>query len=187
MAKVKYNVVTHGISGKIGDLLQFRQRHGKTIISKIASRSGTVTPAQQNVRDRFRLAAAYAKSAMGDPELRNLYSSRAVGDISAFNVALKDFFDPPVITDVNTDSYSGQVGNTIRITAVDDTKVTQVKVQLFDSDEGLMEEGVATRFGETDDWVYTATVFIPAAAMGKLVIEASDLPGNKTSFEKLLV
>ena len=35
MAKQGYNVVTHGTSGKIGDLLVFRQRDGKTIISKI--------------------------------------------------------------------------------------------------------------------------------------------------------
>lgn len=186
MAKVKYNVVTHGVTGKIGDLLQFRQRHGRTIIAKIAARSNTVTTAQQMVRDKFRLAAVYAKSAMKDPALKELYKLRAVGEISSFNLALKDFFEPPVIGTVNTEAYQGQIGNTIVITATDDTKVTKVRVQIFDSEDSLAEEGLAIKDGEEDNWIYTATTFLNPTAMGKLVVEVEDLPGNKTSFEKAL-
>src|SRR5688572_20950100 len=105
MAKVKYNVVTHGVTGKVGDLLQFRQRFGRTIIAKIAARSNNVTAAQQMVRDKFRLAAAYAKSAVKDPALKALYDLRAAGEITPFNLALKDFFEPPVIAAVNTAAY----------------------------------------------------------------------------------
>lgn len=32
MAKSKNNVVTHGLSGKIGDMLVFSQRNGQTIV-----------------------------------------------------------------------------------------------------------------------------------------------------------
>jgi hypothetical protein len=35
MAKQKGNVVTYGLSGKIGDLLVFRQKDDQTIVSKI--------------------------------------------------------------------------------------------------------------------------------------------------------
>lgn len=34
MAESKNNIVTHGLSGKVGDLLVFSQRNGKTIVSK---------------------------------------------------------------------------------------------------------------------------------------------------------
>jgi hypothetical protein len=186
MAKVKYNVVTHGVTGKIGDLLQFRQRHGRTIIAKIASRSNNVTTGQQMVRDKFRLAAAYAKSAMMDPQLKKLYGLRAGGEITSYNLAIKDFFEPPVIKTVNTEAYHGQVGNTIIINAMDDTEVKEVRVQIFDSDDSLMEEGLAIRDGEEDNWIYTVTVFLNPTAMGRLIVEAFDLPGNKTSYEKSL-
>jgi hypothetical protein len=39
MAKQERNVVTYGLSGKIGDLLVFRQRDGKTIVSKVPQMS----------------------------------------------------------------------------------------------------------------------------------------------------
>ena len=35
MAKSENNIITHGLSGKIGDLLVFKQVNGKTIVSKV--------------------------------------------------------------------------------------------------------------------------------------------------------
>jgi hypothetical protein len=34
MARSSHNVVVHNLSGKVGDLLVFRQRHGKTFVRK---------------------------------------------------------------------------------------------------------------------------------------------------------
>ncbi|MDR1602299.1 MAG: hypothetical protein LBS42_07725 [Tannerella sp.] len=45
MAKQKGNVVTHRLSGKIGDLLIFRQRAGKTVVAKVPAVSNKVTEA----------------------------------------------------------------------------------------------------------------------------------------------
>jgi hypothetical protein len=36
MAKSKNNLVTHGLSGKIGDMLVFRQVGGETIVSAVS-------------------------------------------------------------------------------------------------------------------------------------------------------
>ncbi|SDF09761.1 hypothetical protein SAMN05421825_1031 [Epilithonimonas hungarica] len=33
MAESKNNIITHGLSGKVGDLIVFRQRSGDTIVS----------------------------------------------------------------------------------------------------------------------------------------------------------
>jgi len=34
MAESKNNIITHGLSGKVGDLIVFSQRNGKTFVSK---------------------------------------------------------------------------------------------------------------------------------------------------------
>jgi hypothetical protein len=34
MAKSKDNIITHGLSGKVGDIIVFSQRGNKTIVSK---------------------------------------------------------------------------------------------------------------------------------------------------------
>jgi hypothetical protein len=159
MAKVKYNVVTHGMSGKVGDLLQFSQRFGKTIIGKIAARSNKASNAQELVREKFRQAAAYAKSVLEDPGLKDVYSSGATGGVTAYNLAFRDFFVPPVIAAVNASAYDGSIGSLITITATDDTKVVEVKVQIFDSNDNKLEEGTATQQGDGETWIYTATTF----------------------------
>lgn len=186
MARVNYNVVTHGVSGKIGDLLQFRQRNGKTIIAKIAARSGKVAPAQQLVRDKFRLATAYAKSAIKNPAIREIYEFRAAGGISPYNLALRDFFSPPVISGVDLAAYIGDIGNPILVTATDDTRLVEVTVKIFDSTETLVETGAAIRQGEQDVWIYTATSSNSLPSGSRVVVEVRDLPGNKTSQEFLL-
>lgn len=186
MAKLKYNVVMHGASGVVGDLLEFRQRNGKTIIAKIRARTKKVTAAQQLVRDTFRRAAAWAKSALKDPSIKAVYELRASGDIAASNLAMKDFFTPPVVTVVNTDAYNGAIGSSIIVTATDDTKVVSVAVQIFDNSRNLLEEGAAIQQGDEDDWLYTATTLNNSPAGGTVVVEARDLPGNKTTKEILL-
>ena len=51
MAKSRNNIVTHGMSGKIGDLLVFRQRFGKTIVGKIPNRTAEATEGQNAVKE----------------------------------------------------------------------------------------------------------------------------------------
>ena len=46
MAKQSNNVVTHGMSGKIGDLLVFSQRYGKMIVSKVPHRTAKTSEKQ---------------------------------------------------------------------------------------------------------------------------------------------
>ena len=41
MAESKNNIVSHGLSGKVGDLLVFSQRNGKTVVSKVPKDDST--------------------------------------------------------------------------------------------------------------------------------------------------
>jgi hypothetical protein len=184
MARVKYNVVTHGISGKIGDLLEFRQRNGKTVIAKIGHRRNVNSPAQVAVREKFRDAATYAKAAVNDSIKKEIYALQAAGDVTAFNLAFKDFYTAPAITAIDTSSFNGNTGELITVTATDDTKVESVLVTIMDSNGDTLESGDATK-QDGDTWAYAATTANGSPGR-KLVVEARDMPGNVTMQEKLL-
>jgi hypothetical protein len=51
MAKQRGNVVTHGLNGKVGGLLVFRQKDGETIVSKIPEPSKKVSEGQKKQRE----------------------------------------------------------------------------------------------------------------------------------------
>jgi hypothetical protein len=93
MAKQKGNVVTYGLSGKIGDLLIFRQVGGKTVISKIPEPSKTVSEKQKAHRKRFQQAVIYAQSALALPETGDRYAAAAKKGQTPINVAVADFFN----------------------------------------------------------------------------------------------
>jgi hypothetical protein len=73
MAKSKNNVVTYGLSGKIGDLLVFRQVDGKTVVSKIPTQSTSVSEKQQAHRKRFQQAVVYGNMAVRNSQTGALY------------------------------------------------------------------------------------------------------------------
>lgn len=180
MAKVKYNVVTHGVSGNFADLIQFRQRHGKTIFAKIAQGSKAPTQGQLDQRAKFKQATVYAKLAIKNPVVLPFYQRNAAGDITPYTLAIRDFFTAPQINSVNTETYTGSTGSLIEITATDDTKVEKVSVQVLNSSQNLLEQGEATLDAQTGTWKYTTTVANSNVAGSHVIIEAQDLPGNTT-------
>ena len=105
MAQVKYNVITHGLSGKVGDLVIFSQRHGKTILGKLKTQSATPSEDQLAVREKFKLAARYAKSATNDPVINEIYASRAGGGVTPYNLAFADLWHRWFY--LNTNAYTG--------------------------------------------------------------------------------
>src|SRR5689334_6025571 len=119
MAKIKYNVVMHSVSGIIGGLLAFRQRFGKTIICRISKHSNRVTSSQLQVRERFRKAVAYAKDVIKNPSEKQRYQAFASGDLTAFNLALSDYLGIPRIEAIETSQYTGEVGSKLTIRAKD--------------------------------------------------------------------
>jgi hypothetical protein len=187
MAKSQKNVVTYGLSGKIGDILVFRQRDGKTIVSKMPEQSKTASEKQQKQRKRFQKATIYAKVATDDPETKEQYAAKAKKSkgITAYNIAVADFFNAPDIETVDLSAYTGMEGDEIRIIASDDFAVKSVHVQINDADGSPVEAGEAVnRMGNL--WIYTATQRNESLVGNKIVVFASDLPGNITTEEKSL-
>jgi hypothetical protein len=128
MAKVKDNIITEGLSGKLGKRLVARHtRDGRTIIATCPDYTGHKwTPGQRSHHSRFQEASAYAsKASKSNP----LYAALAAGTAkNAYNIALSDWFKPPVIHGV-----THQAGS-LRVHVTDNVQVTEVRVTI--SDEG---------------------------------------------------
>jgi hypothetical protein len=181
MAKSKGNVITFGLSGKVGDLLVFRQRDGQTIVAKLAERSKKASEKQEAQRRLFQRATVYAKAAAGDPQLKDLYGAAAKKKkgITDYNVALADFCHAPDIETIDLSDYSGAAGDEIRVIVSDDFAVKSVHISISNADGSTVEEGYASQ-GLGNLWTYIATQNNESLDGDKIVVSASDIPGNIT-------
>lgn len=187
MAESKNNIVTHGLSGKLGDLIVFRQRAGKTILSsKPKERTGEPSAAQQQVRERFQQAIIYGKAVLADAASKSAYEAAADGGKSAYNVAVADFFNAPDIHEVDVTGYTGATGSKIRVKITDDFEVKSVRVKIENPDNTLVEEGAASLDANGIDWFYTATVENTPVSGDKITITATDLPRNTSVKDTVL-
>lgn len=93
MAKITLNPIIDDIHGTVGNLT-FRRMHGRqTLIKKPDMSNVQWSPAQQAHRQRFRLAVAYAQSAMADSEVRARYEQEAaIKGKRPFDLAVSDYF-----------------------------------------------------------------------------------------------
>ena len=187
MAESKNNIVTHGLSGKVGDLLVFSQRNGKTIVSKAPKdRTGELSDKQKAHKLKFQKAVLYAKAVLNDPIKRQLYEAKSDNSIgmSTYNVAVADLLNAPDIEEINLSGYTGNIGDIIKIVATDDFGVVSVNVKIENADGSLVEQGAAVNNGA--EWIYTAAASNPDLAGDKITVTASDAPANLTEETKIL-
>jgi hypothetical protein len=183
MTQVKDNILTKGFSGTISRLLTFRQRAGKTIVTKLRRPSSTPPSDKATaVRQKFILSSAYAKAAIKDPATKALYQAVATGGQTAFNMAFADAFIAPKVESIDPGSYHGAVGDTIKVKATDNFKVANVKVSVHNAAGDLVEQGNAVMQTDEVEWLYKATALNAVIAGSKITAVATDLPGNSTSF-----
>jgi len=187
MAESKNNVITHGLSGKLGDLIVFRNRNGKTYVASTPrEQTGEPSEAQKKHQKKFQQAVLYGKSALADPATKAAYQASAAQNENAYNVAVADFMHAPDIDEIDLSTYSGKVGDTIKVKATDNFIVKEVAVGIFNADGSEVEHGLAQLSTNGIDWVYTTTANNESLAGDKIVIQATDLPGNTTIGEKEL-
>ena len=187
MATSAKNIVLHGVSGKLGDQIVFRQRAGTTILAQApGAREGEPSEAQKQQQHKFQQAVVYGKAEMADPVEKAEYQEKASGMKTAFNVAVADFFHAPDVDEIDLTAYTGAVGDIIRVRATDDFKVVQVHIAVYNGDGTLVEEGNAEQQANEIDWLYTATAVNSNLEGDKIVVRVSDKPGNITEQEQLL-
>ena len=170
MARVQNNIFVRGLSGKLAGQFVLRTlRDGRTVVCKIPDfRNRKLSKDQKTHHKRFQAASAYAKdAARSNP----IYARLAEGTMkNAYNVALGDWFHPPVIHKVE------RGGKTIRVHATDDVSVASVQVRVLDEKGKVLEKGEGVK-GKGNWWEYMPT------AEGKVIVEARDLAGNVVKAE----
>jgi hypothetical protein len=184
MAKIKLNPIVEELSGGLGNLV-FRSSNGKTVLARKPDFSDTeVSEDQAAHRERFRQAVAYGRSVMADSDAREIYSQAAERKgIPLFALTVADFFNAPSITGVDLSAYNGQVGSGIKVSALDDIGVVSVYVALTNAQDGtLIESGNANETATgSGQWVYSATVAVPAGTTVNFNVVATDRPGGMAS------
>src|SRR5579864_6778705 len=111
MPSQKNNHVMHGTQGMFGGQVVFKIRGGKMFVSaRPQFKEGRVaTTKELAVRDKFKLAVAYAKAAIQVLVTKEAYLAVAQEGQTAFNVAFQDAYNPPVVKSIDKDGYQGQV------------------------------------------------------------------------------
>jgi len=184
MAKVKDNVLMKGVSGTIGGQLTFRQIGGKTFVSKYQRPpSVAATEKKVAVQTKFGAATAYGRRVVRDPGLKALYQAVVKGGQRAFNIAVIDAMQAPVVQSIQTENYYGHIGDPIIVHATDDFKVAAVVVSVYNQAGVLIEEGKAIlQENEEKNWLYIASQENTGYSGSKINAVATDLPGNLASF-----
>lgn len=188
MAESSKNMATEGLRGQVGNFV-FRRRKadGKVFVSHHPGEQEVESSeAQKATRVKFQRATLYGHAAVIDPQVKAEYQAAAKPGQSAYNVAVADFFHAPDIEEVDLSSYSGHVGDEIRIQATDDFGVKQVSVRIENTDATLVEEGQAVLSPDGLLWIYTATAENESLSGDKITITASDRAWNVSREEEVL-
>jgi hypothetical protein len=188
MGKIKLNALLESASGKVGSNLVLRKRGKRTILATNGERTKEMSAKQRDVRERFTAAAAYAKSALRNPETKAAYEDLAKDQefMTAFTVAVKDYLRPPKIPAINLDGYTGQPGSFIQVRPLDDFKVVGVAVKITAPDGTVVESGSAVMDADLGEFKYTATQANASLPGTKITVTATDRPGHGTIEERTL-
>ena len=171
MARAANNILLRGVSGKLGGLVIRQMRDGSIRLSAQPDFSNRqFSSAQKEHQKRFKKAAAYARQAA---QVEPIYAELAERTMrSAYNIALSDWFNPPVIHHI--ERRAGR----IRVQASDDVRVASVRVQILDEKGEVLEEGEAIQGNleiGPEWWEYVSN-----SEGQTIVAEAWDLAGNST-------
>jgi hypothetical protein len=189
MANSNNSVITGKFRGALGKELVFREWEGKTVVAKAPrARVGDPSPGQAQTQDKFLLASRYAKTVINgqDQGIKEAYTAALRPRQNLYSRALEDFLSPPDVKEIGTDNYSGAIGSTIRIRAVDDFRVTGVQVEIHAAGGALLEKGNAVQQVNGIDWTYTATQANSPLTGSKIKAIATDVPGNQGTLELTL-
>ncbi|MBO9659182.1 MAG: hypothetical protein J7527_10195, partial [Chitinophagaceae bacterium] len=147
--------------------------------------AATVAAGQIEIRQKFKKAAHFAKLSMGMPDRYALYEAKTVPGVTPYNLALGNYFAKPEIVEIINTSYSGAAGGQIDILAEDKITVHSLTVSIYTVQNTFVESGPAIKTSE-GFWHYTTTGFSPQLEGSRVVVTASNLPGNEATAELVL-
>lgn len=180
MSKLGNNLVLKKATGKLGDLIVFRQGPHGPVISSAPKKPANVHEKQVAIRERFLNAVQYAQRQMAKPESKALYEAGVNKKLlSAYQVAVTDYLNAPRIKQIDVEGYSGDAGQSIHVHATDDFSVASVTVIIRNAAGEQIERGTATLSTDLGNvWVYTTTASIGSFEGATITVNVKDNPGN---------
>jgi len=179
MSRVEMHAPFTTFRGTIGKLV-YRKYKGRTVVALKPDADRPLSQAEITHRQDFAQAAAWAKTALLDEELRPFYE--ALGkqrDIPARAAAVSDFLKRPSLEALDLSEYTGQTGDPIYFMTNDNGGVANALVTISDEDGTVLESGEAS---EVDPgmgyWMYTTQCAIPGGILVLINVKVSDRPGN---------
>jgi len=186
MAHIAQNLVMQGMSGGLQKKILLKHYGKITIATAFPDRSKVKqTESQKKENGRFRAAMAYAQAQMADPKSKAEYKAIAKGLQKAHNMAIADFYHPPVIKSVDFSQCTGNATDPITIVAVDILKVVKIKVSVISESGNSLESGDAqqkTRW----KWEYRLSGNYSSIEQLTAKITAWDKPGNSAELRLLI-
>jgi hypothetical protein len=93
MARSRNNNATHGLSGRV-DRLVFKTYDYGIVVSKVPNMDNVQwSEGQLGTHSDFSNASAYAKAKLKEPGMEAYYKSIAKPGCSAYNMAVKEYYD----------------------------------------------------------------------------------------------
>lgn len=147
MARNSENVITHGLSGKLGNLCL--QRNG-IVRSRPDVSQRRWSKRQLEHLQRIEEAKAYAREVKDDPALSEPYLrvmkkwKKKLGDnIGVYQLAIRDFMQPPSVSGIRFEYDSRSAVDKVLVRVWDDFHIASVAVAILDEDGMITEEGPA--------------------------------------------
>lgn len=183
MARLYNNLVILGSNGLVGGQLVNRKPRlegsllaRKPLLDDYRKANETRKAHEAAIRE----STTYANFA----QTQDLYVKKAKRmGVTPYYIALADWFEAPKVLEINVDSWTGEIGQTIRVKARDNVIVARVTVVIRDSEENLLEMGEAVQSEPGSSWwSYTTKSLVTMTPFPIVEATAQDLPGNSDTF-----
>jgi hypothetical protein len=183
MARLYNNIVILGSNGLVGG--QFVNRKTRVEQNILSS-----NPSYEDYRHANETRKAYEAAVRASTTYANFAQTQDVYikkakqmGVTPYYIALADWFEAPKVLEINVDSWTGKIGQTIRLKARDNVKVERVSVVIRDADENILEMGEAVQMEAGSSWWnYTTTSLVRMTPFPVVEATAYDLPGNSDTF-----
>ena len=103
-------------------------------------------------------------------------------DVSAYNMAVSDYYHVPEVGDVDISGYQGKTGELIRV-RVEEGRIgaAEVRVAIASPAETILEEGLAAMETDGLTWWYAAQRDLAPGQPLWITVTAFDQPGHRSN------
>lgn len=155
MATLQLNSIIKGMRGSLGNAV-LRQVGNRTILSCKPRVPKKQSEQQRINREKFKVASAFAKNILKDPQKKAYYLQKAkkLKLPNAYTAAVTDYMRKAEIKAVHTEKVKGRVGDAVHIKVFKKGfSVNEVKVEVRHSTGKMIEWGYAIR-KEPGEFIY---------------------------------